>query len=146
MNPDAKVLSNFDAEYLTDLLDRLKQSRFPDREQIESLDLALESAEVRPPSMISPEIVRIDCAVRVVDLRTGKKKRYTLVLPECADMAKRLLSVLAPLGIALLGRCQGDAVQLKVPGGIRSLRIERVRQLARSVLLEQERCFHVAYR
>lgn len=146
MKPDSRVLSTFDAEYLSDLLDTLKQSRFPDRDQINAIEQALDAAEVLPPAMLSPEVVRIDCAVRVVDLRTGKKKRYTVVLPECADMAKRLLAVTAPLGVALLGRRQGETVQLKVPGGVRSLKIERVSQLERSLLFEQQRCFHVAYR
>ncbi len=146
MKPDPKILTTFDAEYLTDLLNRLKQARFPDREQIDALQQALDNADVQTPVMISPEVIRIDCVVRVVDLQTGKKKRYTIVLPECADMAKRLLSVTTPLGLAFLGRRQGDAVQLNAPGGIRMLRIEHVRQLARSILFEQQRCFHVAYR
>jgi regulator of nucleoside diphosphate kinase len=62
-----------------------------------------------------------------MDLQTGKKKRYTLVSPELADMAKRLLSVTAPLAIALLGHKQGDVVDAKVPGGVRRLDITRVR-------------------
>jgi regulator of nucleoside diphosphate kinase len=145
MTSEAILLSSVDAENLTDLLERLKQSHFPDRDQIDVLERTLEGAEVLPLASIAANIVSIDCAVRVVDLQTGKKKRYTIVLPEFADMAKGFLSVIAPLGIALLGCRQGEVVEVKVPGGMRLLRIDRVRQSGRLVLPEQQLCPQLAY-
>ena len=138
------LLSNLDAEYLTDLLDRLRRARFPDTDQIAVVERTLDNIEVLPSVLMPPDVVRIDCTVRVIDLRTGKKKRYTIVLPELADMAKRLLSVTAPLGIALLGHRQGEVVKVKVPGGVRLLKVERVRQATRSELLQQQRSFELA--
>lgn len=143
MKPYLMLLSNLDEEYLADLLRRLRESRFPDPDQINALERILDNAEVLPPALIPPGVIQIDCAVRAVDIRTGRKKRYTIVLPECADMAKRLLSVTSPLGIALLGHRQGEVVEVNVPGGVRLLRIERVRQIERSLLFEQQRSFHV---
>jgi regulator of nucleoside diphosphate kinase len=131
MSGTVMLLSNVDAENLTDLLERLKQSRFPDRNQIDVLEQTLEGAEVLSPASIPPNVVSIDGAVRIVDLQTGKKKTYTLVLPDFADMAKGFLSVIAPLGIALLGCRQGEVVEVQVPGGMRLLRIERVRKSER---------------
>ncbi len=64
--------------------------------------------------------------VRVLDCDTRKKGMYTLVLPEEANISRGLISVLAPLGIALLGRRRGDTIEAKVPGGIRKLRVEQV--------------------
>ncbi|MGE5056169.1 MAG: GreA/GreB family elongation factor [Acidobacteriota bacterium] len=63
---------------------------------------------------------------RVLDLGTGKKQVYTLVYPDQAAASSGSISVLAPLGIALLGRRQGDTIDVDVPGRIRQLRIERV--------------------
>lgn len=131
MDAHSVVLSDEDAAKLRDLLEGLKQSRLPDQFQIELLVKTLESAEVVASNSIPPDTVTIDCAVRVVDPQTGKKKRYTVVLPELADMAKRLLSAVAPLGIALLGHKQGDVVDARVPGGVRLLKIERVRHLSK---------------
>lgn len=51
-----------------------------------------------------------------------------LVFPDEADISKGMISVLAPLGIALLGRGKGDVVEAQVPGGVRKLRIQGVRQ------------------
>ena len=131
MDADRIVLSVEDAAKLTNLLEVLKPYHFPDWLQIRLLGQTMESAEVVASDSIPPEVVRIHCAVRVVNLQTGKRRRYTVVSPELADMAKRLLSAVAPLGIALLGHKQGDLVEARVPGGVRLLKIERVRHLPR---------------
>jgi len=127
METHSIILSYEDAATLSDLLDGLKHSAFPEQLQMELLEQLLDCAEVVPSDSIPLGIIRLHCSVRVVDLQTGKKKRYTLVSPELADMAKRLLSVTAPLAIALLGHKQGDVVDAKVPGGVRRLDITRVR-------------------
>lgn len=121
------ILSYEDAARLSDLLDGLKHSAFPDQLQIGLLEEALDCAEIRSHNSIPPDTVGVDCSVRVVNLETRKTKRYTLVSPGLADMSKRLLSVTAPLAIALLGHKQGDLVEAKVPGGVRRLEITRVR-------------------
>jgi regulator of nucleoside diphosphate kinase len=64
--------------------------------------------------------------VRVLDLGTGKKQVYTLVYPHDADVSSGSISVLAPIGISLLGRRQGATIEVDVPGRVRRLRIERV--------------------
>jgi hypothetical protein len=55
--------------------------------------------------------------IHVLDLDTGKNELYTLVFPEHADISTGLISVLAPVGIALLGRRQRDIIEARVPGG-----------------------------
>jgi hypothetical protein len=64
--------------------------------------------------------------VLVLDLETREKEWYIFVLPEYADLSTNRLSVLAPVGIALLGRRKRDIIELRVPGGINRLRIEHV--------------------
>jgi hypothetical protein len=123
-------LSDEDATQISSVLEGLKQSCLPDQFQIALLKRTMEDARVVASDLIPPDTVVIHCAVRVVDLQTGKMKKYTLVLPELADMAKRQLSVTAPLGIALLGH-KGEVVEANVPGGRRLLKIERVRHLPR---------------
>jgi regulator of nucleoside diphosphate kinase len=69
----------------------------------------------------------MNCRARVLDFDTRQKEVYTLVFPDEANASKATISVLAPLGIALLGRRRGDIIEAKVPGGTRKLRIEQVR-------------------
>ena len=65
--------------------------------------------------------------VVVTDLTGGSRRAITLVYPHEADPAAGKISVLAPLGTALLGYREGDHVEWLMPGGIRRLRIENVR-------------------
>ena len=60
------------------------------------------------------------------DLDTGEVETYTLVYPNHADIARNRLSVLAPVGTAILGYHVGDVVRWRVPAGVRRLRVEEV--------------------
>jgi regulator of nucleoside diphosphate kinase len=62
----------------------------------------------------------------VRDLDTDECEVYTLAYPEEADLAQGTLSVLAPLGTALLGTRAGQIVHVRAPGGVRRLRVERI--------------------
>jgi regulator of nucleoside diphosphate kinase len=59
-------------------------------------------------------------------LATGEAFVYTLVLPLDADFARGRISVLAPLGTAILGQRVGDVIGVRAPGGIRTLRVENI--------------------
>lgn len=71
-------------------------------------------------------LVTLDSEVEFEDLGTGEVEQYTLTMPERADVASRRLSVLAPIGTALIGFRTGDVVDWPTPGGMRRLRIRRV--------------------
>jgi len=64
--------------------------------------------------------------VRVTDLDGGHQRTLTLVLPGEADSSQGKISVLAPIGTALLGYRVGDTVEWRVPGGLRRFRIDAV--------------------
>jgi regulator of nucleoside diphosphate kinase len=64
--------------------------------------------------------------VRVRDLGSGQDTVYTLVFPREADVNAGRLSVLAPIGTALLGYRQGDEIEWPVPGGLRRLKVMKV--------------------
>jgi regulator of nucleoside diphosphate kinase len=64
--------------------------------------------------------------VRILDLSNGTRQELTLVGPAEANVSARRISVLAPLGTALLGYREGDEVEWLMPGGVRRLRIESV--------------------
>jgi regulator of nucleoside diphosphate kinase len=86
----------------------------------------LARAQVKPQARIPPFVVTMNSAVRLRDLETGEEETYTLVFPEDADIDANRLSVLAPVGTALLGYQAGDVVEWPVPAGVRRFRIEAV--------------------
>lgn len=120
------IVTDGDAERLKRLLRALKYSLLRDQRQLDLLDQTLESAEVRPPGRVPKDVVRMNSCVRVLDFDTRKKGMYTLVFPEEANISQGFISVLAPLGIALLGHRRRDIIEANVPGGVRKLRVEQV--------------------
>ena len=126
------VVTDDDMNRLSRLVQALKHSLFRDQLQLESLEQALASAEVAPGERIPRDVIRMNSTIRVQDLETRKKELYTLVFPDNADISTSQISVLAPVGIALLGRRQGDVFETKVPGGARRLRVEWVSQRPRT--------------
>ena len=97
-----------------------------DRDGLERLASALDQARVVSPGELPADVVSMHSAVRVRDVETGEEATYTLVYPASADSSARKLSVLAPIGLALLGRREGDEVAPTTPGGARRLRIVKL--------------------
>jgi regulator of nucleoside diphosphate kinase len=126
MKSHSIIVSDADMDRLSRLVRALKHSLFRDPLQLELLDQTLESAEVTSSERIPKDIIRMNSRIRVLDLDTRKKELCTLVFPEHADISTSRISVLAPVGIALLGRRQRDIIEVIVPGGTRRLRIEHV--------------------
>lgn len=127
--PDGSVIvTDADMDRLTRVIRAFRHSLFRDQLQLELLDQTLAAAEVRSPEKVPRDVIRMNSCVRVFDFDTRRRGLYTLAFPEEADITRGMVSVLAPLGIALLGRRKGDIVEAQVPGGTRKLRVEGVRQ------------------
>ena len=95
---------------------------------LQKLQAELERARVLLWAEMPTDVVRMHSEVRVLDLESGERSDYALVFPREADVSAKRISVVAPLGTALLGFREGDTVEWMMPGGMRRLRIERVHQ------------------
>jgi regulator of nucleoside diphosphate kinase len=97
-----------------------------DQDHLAGLDQELDRAEVIAARDLSPDVVTMHSTVRVGDLESGTTVVYTLVFPVDADIEKKRISVLAPIGTALIGYRAGDLLELATPGGTKRLYIEEV--------------------
>ncbi len=97
-----------------------------DEAHLEALEDELDRAEIVDSREIPPDVVTMRSRVRVRDLRSGEESVYTLAFPSEADIDAGRLSVLAPIGTALLGYRQGDVIEWRVPGGTRTLEVVEV--------------------
>jgi regulator of nucleoside diphosphate kinase len=86
----------------------------------------LDRGQIVTSGRIPKGVVTMHARVRVRDLDDDEQETYTLVYPEDADINAGRLSVLAPLGTALLGTRAGDVVEFDAPAGTRRLKVERV--------------------
>ena len=80
-------------------------------------------AEVIDCSQVRSDRVVFGTVVDLVDLGTDEELRYQLLGPEEADVKEGSISVLSPLGRAMIGKEVGDEVRVQAPGGVRELEI-----------------------
>ena len=97
-----------------------------DRYDLADLQDELARAEAVPPEKIPPDVVTMNSRVRLLDLDKGKTHEYTLVYPMEADAAAGKVSIVAPIGAAMIGYRAGDEIEWSTPGGRRRFRVEAV--------------------
>jgi regulator of nucleoside diphosphate kinase len=118
------VISSLDLERLEELLDALPDDEFPGRGELEE---ELARAEVVDPKEIPPTVVTMNSTVRFRVHSSPREFELTLVYPEDIDASGHKISILAPVGSALLGLSQGDEIEWPKPGGgVLRVRIEEV--------------------
>jgi regulator of nucleoside diphosphate kinase len=122
------VVAEADARRLRGLLATHGNPALRDATHLSELESELERALLLSRDAIPADVVVMDSCVQVRDLASGKVREYTLVYPAESDPSTGRISVLAPLGTALLGYREGDEVEWQMPGGLRRLRIENVRR------------------
>jgi regulator of nucleoside diphosphate kinase len=90
------------------------------------LDEELDQAEIVKPEEIPTNVITMNSTFRLSDLDSGEEVVYTLVFPAKADSTNGKISILAPVGTAVLGYRVGDTVEWKVPAGLKRLRVDKV--------------------
>lgn len=116
------TLTAKDMDRLRDLLETAK----PDSASSSILGDELAEAEIVPAEQIPNDVVTMRSRVRVRDLRSGEELAFSIVYPFEADASQNRISILAPLGAAMIGYHVGDTIEWPVPAGTRLLRIEEI--------------------
>src|SRR6476620_10808671 len=92
-----------------------------DRESLEKLQGELDRAHIVEPTAVPGDVVTMNSRVRFKDMNTNQDKVYMLVFPSEAKLELQKISVLAPIGTAILGCGVGDTVEWRAPGGIKKV-------------------------
>ena len=98
----------------------------PNREYLDRLENELDRAEMVQQQNIPADVITMRSTVRVKDLDTSEEMIYRLVFPTEANYDEGKISVLAPIGTAMLGYRRGDVIEWQVPSGVRRLSVEEV--------------------
>lgn len=128
MSGENKIyITEFDMKRLKGLI-KFAQERWDKRviKYLETLDEELDRAEVVRPEEIPTNIITMNSTFRLIDLDSGEHCVYTLVFPANADSATRKISILAPMGTAVLGYRVGDTVEWEAPAGLKKLRVKEI--------------------
>lgn len=89
----------------------------------------LKTANVVARKDVPREVVDLDTWVKVTDLESKREIDFSLVHPTKAKVSKNKLSVLSPIGVALLGYNEGDEVEWEMPEGLKVYKIEEVKTI-----------------
>jgi len=119
-------ITEFDKSRLEELIAVAGEFGDHDRSDLESLAGELEQAEIVSSKDVPPDVVTMNSKVVLRDLTTSEKMTYVLVFPIDANIDEGAISVLAPVGTAILGYAKGDVVEWRVPSGIRRISIEEI--------------------
>ena len=118
------VITELDAARIREL-----PARLPDRGQgIPSLpkllELVMTEAEIVPSASVASNIVTVNSTVTFRDELTETEHTATIVYPQDAAPSERRISVLSPMGMALIGRRVGAVTECAMPDGtLRDIRI-----------------------
>lgn len=119
-------ITEFDKSRLEELIAVAEEFGGHDRQDLESLAGELEQAEVVSSKDVPPDVVTMNSKVVLRDLNTSEQMTYVLVFPRDANIDVGAISVLAPVGTAILGYSKGDVVEWPVPSGMRRISIDDV--------------------
>ncbi len=119
-------ITEFDKKRLEELIDVAEEFGGHDRRDLEALADELAKSEVVSSEDVPPEVVTMNSKVLLRDMETSEDMTYDLVFPKDANVDAGAISILAPIGTAILGYAEGDAIDWPVPSGVRRIRIEEI--------------------
>ena len=119
------LITNSDCERLRSLIAGLRGAKSATHAQLTALEEELDRAVVVASEEIPRDVVTMNSEVRLEDLDSGSIQRYKLVFPNQFRW-DHSISVLAPIGSAMLGYRVGDVFEWRVPKGVRRLKVKEV--------------------
>src|SRR5512145_512751 len=116
-------VTEFDHQRLSGMIERMRERNGVDKEYVNKLEAELDRAEIVAPKDIPANVITMRSKVRLKDLVSGETNVYSLVFPTEAAFSEGKISVLAPIGMAILGYKRGDTIEWPVPSGLRRLKV-----------------------
>ena len=106
--------------------DAAKEAQAHLEDKINKLKLSISEAKIIDTSRLSNDTVQILSKVEMTNLTTKAKMTYTIVSENEANLREGKISIMTPIAQGLLGKKVGDEVEIKIPRGTITLRIESI--------------------
>lgn len=119
-------ITEYDLQRLRKLLNEAYHSSYRGSEYLKNLQTELERGQVVSPQRVPADVITMNSKVRLANLESGETMVCTLVFPEDANVEQDKISVLAPIGTAMLGYRKGDNFEWKVPEGVSRFKVEEI--------------------
>lgn len=122
----AIFITRTDQERLEKLIQLEEEFNQSSKIHLEELKSELKRAVITESQDIPPDVITMRSQVLLKDLNCEEEMICTLVYPDEADMLEGKISVLAPIGMAILGYRENDRVEWEIPGGTVALKVVKV--------------------
>ena len=119
-------ITDNDMKRLRELIMGAREFGNEDKKYLKELEDELDKGEVVNSQDIPNDVITMNSKVRLRDINTQKEIIYWLVFPDDSNADQGKISILAPIGTALLGYKVGDIVEWKVPVGVTKLKVEEI--------------------
>ena len=119
-------ITEFDLERLQKLVEEASYTDLRGRDYLARLQMELVRAQVVRPEAVPEGVITMNSTAVLLDMSTQQEETYTLVFPEDADATRGRISILAPVGMAMIGNQVGDTFEWSVPDGIRRLQVKEI--------------------
>jgi regulator of nucleoside diphosphate kinase len=126
MSKQAVYVTEHDLKRLRGLIDEAAWTGGRQRADVERLDTELSRRKLLASDEVPPDVITLNSRVQLFELDTGETLTCTLVLPDEADIGQLKISILSPVGLAMLGHRVGDVFDGPAPGGVRRLEVTAI--------------------
>lgn len=116
-------VTSFDMNRLFAMIEQLRRNGSPETANLEKLEEELARSNEVEASDLPADVVSMNSRVMLQEMASGQEMTCSLVFPTQANVSENRISILAPLGTAILGYRVGDAIEWPTPGGMRQYKI-----------------------
>jgi regulator of nucleoside diphosphate kinase len=128
------VVTEYDRARLRELIALVGKHPRHGLGDLQALQSELDRAQIVADGDIPDDVIKLQSHAELIDLDTGERIDFTLVLPGEADVDEGRISIFAPMGTAMLGYRVGDQFEWPVPYGVRRMEVAAVSHDAQAVL------------
>lgn len=119
-------ITDNDMKRLRELIKVAREFDNEDKKYLRELEDELNKGEVVSSRDVPHDVITMNSKVRLRDINTQKNMVCWLVFPDDSNADQGKISILAPIGTALLGYKVGDIIEWKVPIGLMKLKVEEI--------------------
>lgn len=116
-------VTSFDMGRLFAMIEHRRKQGGSEAGNLQKLEDELARCDEVSSQEVAPDVVTMNSCVLLSDVMNGNQITCTLVFPQQADASQNRISVLAPLGTAILGYRVGDVIDWAMPSGVRQYKI-----------------------
>jgi regulator of nucleoside diphosphate kinase len=119
-------ITKLDYIRLNNLIASARKERTIELKNINVLEYELIRAEKVISEKIDPDFITMNSVVQIYNHNTGNEMSIKIVFPQEADYKKKFISVLSPLGSALIGYKENDTVRYEAPKGEVEITVQKI--------------------